>query len=195
MVCALGLREKKAPPVFSFEFLFSLLPDLSLPEGEGLQHLLSVHSRLPAPRSLLGSVGSSPSLALGAQMSLLGVKNHCHCSLSSLQTLRALDPMLKAIVRNSPPSRMGEELQNIFQVWPVQRVAVPGLFLTLWGRGCPLPGGGPQTSATEAEHAAETVPTSCVTRRFWSTCLPAWPAREPRGRSPATGFARAQRKP
>ncbi|XP_050165700.1 uncharacterized protein LOC126636953 [Myiozetetes cayanensis] len=35
---------------------------------------------------------------------------------SPAETLRALDSVLKAIVQKSPPSRMGEELQNIFQV-------------------------------------------------------------------------------
>ncbi|KAL2307965.1 hypothetical protein Nmel_000959 [Mimus melanotis] len=36
--------------------------------------------------------------------------------------------------------RVSEELQSILQVWPGQRVGVPGLFLTLKERCCPLVG-------------------------------------------------------
>lgn len=64
-----------------------------------------------------------------------GQHNPCHCSLSSQQTLDAMDTMLKAVVLNSP----GEVLQDTLEVWPVQRVGVLGLFLTL--AVCPIWGG------------------------------------------------------
>ncbi|KAF4790939.1 bone morphogenetic protein 6 [Turdus rufiventris] len=44
------------------------------------------------------------------------LKNHCHHSLTCLQTLRNMDSMLRAIVLSSSPSRISEELQNILQV-------------------------------------------------------------------------------
>lgn len=84
----------------------------------------SVCSRLPAPRSLLGSMGILP-LTLRSVSDQL--KNHCHHSLTCLQTLRSMDSMLRAIVLSSPPSRISEELQNILQVWAVQGMGVPGL--------------------------------------------------------------------
>lgn len=47
-----------------------------------------------------------------------GQQNPCYFSLSSLQTLDAMDIMLKAVVLYSS----GEVLQDILEVWPVQRV-------------------------------------------------------------------------
>lgn len=62
-----------------------------------------------------------------------GQQNPCHHSLSSLQTVDAMDIMLKAVVLKS-----GEVLQDVLEVWPVQRVGVWALFLTLGG--LPTPG-------------------------------------------------------
>lgn len=76
-----------------------------------------------------------------------GQQNPCHCSLSSLQTMDAMDTMLKSVVLNSP----GEVLQDILEVWPVQRMGVLELFLTLGG--LPNPGvDGPQCTSEQAEH-------------------------------------------
>ncbi|KAJ7424658.1 rna-directed dna polymerase from mobile element jockey-like [Pitangus sulphuratus] len=45
-----------------------------------------------------------------------------HPPTQGLKTLAAMDSMLMAIVQSTPPSRLGEELQNMLQVWPVQTV-------------------------------------------------------------------------
>lgn len=58
-----------------------------------------------------------------------------------------MDTMLKSVVLNSP----GEVLQDILEVWPVQRMGVLELFLTLGG--LPNPGvDGPQRTSEQAEH-------------------------------------------
>ena len=75
-----------------------------------------------------------PPLTLGVQISLWGwegQQNHSHWSLSPLQTLHAMDTMLEVMVLSSPASKTSEMLQDILEVWPVHRVGVRGLFLTL----------------------------------------------------------------
>ncbi|RMC22390.1 hypothetical protein DUI87_00704 [Hirundo rustica rustica] len=53
-----------------------------------------------------------------------------------LQTLRALDTMLEAMVFSSPAFRVDEVLR-IFEFWPVKRVGITGLFLIPGRRDCP----------------------------------------------------------
>lgn len=67
-------------------------------------------------------------------------QNHCRHSLLSLETLRALDTMLEAMVLSSPASRVEEILHDVFEFWPVKRVGITGLFLTPGRRDCPLLG-------------------------------------------------------
>lgn len=47
--------------------------------------------------------------------------------------MNAMEIMLQAFVRNCPISSVGEELQNILQVWHLQRVGFPGAVPQLGG--------------------------------------------------------------
>lgn len=83
-----------------------------------------------------------------------GQQNPCHGSLCSLQTLDAMDTMLKAVVLNSP----AESLQDILEVWAVQSGG-PGAIP--YPEGFPTPGW--------------MVPSPVVSRQsaLWGGCPPA----------------------
>ena len=113
-------QRSKAGKGLSFAFPPSSLPPLPM----GLLQTV-------CPGSLTGTMRQhgSPRLALGVRISLLGVRGaagNTATTLSSLQTLNAMDYMLEKLVLSFLASRVSEELQSILQVWHVGRGACTG---------------------------------------------------------------------
>ena len=115
-------------------------------------------------------------------------RKRCHNSLSSLQTLRAMDKMLERVVLSFAASRVSEELQNIFQVWHVQRGGFTGAVPPAGGKGlstleCMAPTPVPcRDSTLQGGCPPPQGNQGLSTRLFQSTvaaeggiCPPAWP--------------------
>lgn len=147
-----------------------------------------------------------------------GQQNHCHNSLSSLQTLRATDTLLEKVVRSCSATRVSEQLQSIFQVWHVKGGGFSGAVPHPGGKGVstlecmvltPVPcrestlqGGCPPPLVTRGCPAGSSgaqcpqrVASAFARPQSWPGGICPKPARDPRGRNPAKGFARDPRQP
>lgn len=139
-------------------------------------------------------------------------RKHSHNSSSSLQTMQTMDIMLKKLMLGCRVSRVSEMLQDIFQVWHVQRVGFTRA-LARWGvrsgvdsptpchaervhcwgaallpggtRGCP-PG---SSSSQWPQRVASAFLPGCRAGPGSQAC------EGPQGRNLTTGFAQDQRKP